>query len=262
MKSLKQIPYAVERIVRAPMEAPTTFADNHVLLCSFPKSGNTWLRFIFANMLRVIEGGAKEVDFHSIDYYAPVIRGNRRLAEISSTTSFPIFLKTHFPWIPQFSKYRSLLIAREPEDVMLSYFIYLNLEKGKKLPDLPLFIRHWRYGVPAWVHYHQTWAERASVIIRYEDLLGDTVGVVARALSSLGYDFPNDVISKAVTLSSKENMRAALKKGGDPHARNKDFQFVRSATKGQGRKSLSRGDLRYVSNCSKELRQKLRDKCV
>ena len=244
---LNNLFYNLERVLRARFDVPVVFNEKHVLLASYPKSGNTWMRFIVSNISRLLDDHPREVDFHSIGNYAPVIRGNRHLPGAVETPGCPLFLKTHFPYVPRFEKYKSILIVRNPEDVMLSYYIYLTQEKGKSLPGISEFIRHWRYGVPAWKNYHLSWMGHYDVLVRYEDLLMDVFGTVKGMYMELGYDVSPMVIKEAIERSSKDNMRQLLKEKGDPCSGNPDFQFVRSGVKGEGNKALGRGDREYLS---------------
>jgi len=254
---LKDMAFSIERALRAHLEVPKIYKNDRVLLCSFPKSGNTWLRFIFANIAYISGGFTERVDFHSIDRYAPTIRGNRRIDNVYNIPECPLMLKTHFPWIRQFEKYPSLLVVRNPEDVMVSYFIYMNEEKGKCFHDISSFIRHWRYGIPAWVNYHSTWIGRANAVVRYENILDNAVEELMKVLQVLGYYFDENLIRRAVKLSTKRNMRVALMENGDPHARNPNFQFVRNATKGEGRSMLSMRDIEYVVENTNDIMTKL-----
>jgi hypothetical protein len=41
--------------------------ESDVILASFPRSGNTWMRFIWANMIAELELGGRVVDFHFVE---------------------------------------------------------------------------------------------------------------------------------------------------------------------------------------------------
>jgi hypothetical protein len=244
---LDNLLYNTEKKLRGAFEVPAVFNGDRVLLASYPKSGNTWLRFIVSNISRLQGSHGREVDFHSIEEYAPVIRGNRHLTGAVETPGCPLFLKTHFPYVPGFGRYKSVLVVRNPEDVMLSYYIYLTQERGNSLPGIGRFVRHWRYGIPAWRNYHLSWMGNYDVLVRYEDLLADAFGTVDRMYKELGYRVSPTVVKEAIECSSKDNMRRVLNEKGDPRSGNPGFQFVRSGVKGEGKRALDRDDIEYIS---------------
>lgn len=228
----------LERRLRAPREVPTWCSPDHILLASFPKSGNTWLRFIISNLSRRLGGHSLPVDFHSVARYVPEIRRNRALEGRIETPGFPLFLKTHFPCIRGFSGYRSVVVIRDPADTLVSYHRHLTGAAGKKLPEMDAFVRHWRYGIDAWRAWYSAWEGHASFILRYEDLLVDALGRTGALLEAFDISVDNDSIESSVARSSKDSMRRAQQKRGDPHPKNRDYQFVGKATSGTAREIL------------------------
>lgn len=246
MNCLHRLLYELRVRVKRRREVPCHYHEGDVLLASFPKSGNTWMRFILANISRVIGGHEGEVDFHTVHLFCPEIARNRSLEGVARTEGFPLFLKTHLPWVSQYRRWPALLIVRNPADVMASYHHSLTEEHGLSFRDISAFVRHWRYGAAAWERFHLAWRGRQTVLLRYEDLLADAACQVAAALEQLGCDVPDDVVRHAVELSSRENMRKALADRGDPCSGNPEFQFVGTAPPGDddgtGPQSLSQAD--------------------
>lgn len=99
---------------------------NHVGVISFPRSGNTWVRHILANLFF---GG----DFGKV----PGLHKNRLAdAEVAETkTGRYIFYKTHEA-NPQTPVSKVLFIYRHPLDAFLSYLNYMS-------------IRNWPFGLKA-----------------------------------------------------------------------------------------------------------------
>lgn len=236
----------LERISRGRLEIPRASNFNHILLASYPKSGNTWLRFILANISRQMGGHKPEVDFHTLDRYVPVIRVNRHLAGRIETLNFPLFLKTHFPWVRGFRAYPSVVLIRDPADTLVSYYRHLSEGAGKRLPELSRFIRHWRYGAPAWSDWYRSWQNRHQALVRYEDLLEEPGSVLQRMFGELGVEVPESIVEESISLSSRDRMRRLQAERGDPNLRNPSFQFVKRARAGAGRETMSEADLRYV----------------
>jgi len=234
MNCLHRLLYELHARVKRRRDVPSHYHDGDVLLASFPKSGNTWMRFILANIARMIGGHDGDVDFHTVHRFCPERARNRSLEGVVRTEGFPLFLKTHLPWGSPYRRWPALLIVRNPADVMVSCHHYLTEEHGLSFRDMSAFVRHWRYGIAAWERFHLAWRDHQTVLVRYEDLLADAAGQVAAALGQLGCDVPDDVVQRAVELSSRENMRKALADRGDPCSDNPEFQFVGAGRPGEG----------------------------
>lgn len=248
---LNNIKYFVERKLRAPFEVPVSFRDNYILLASFPKSGNTWLRFIISNIVNIENNYFKEVDFYNIRYLTPEVRGNRSLNGIKCSPNTPVFLKTHFPYINQFKQYNSVLLYRNPADVLRSYFRYLIEEKGKRFKSFNHFIKHWRYGSSAWVNFHKSWLSRYNYIIKYDNLVNDPFNQIKGLLEYFNYPVSDSTIRNAISFSDRNNMRRVLDEKGDPMAQNKKFQFISEIDSSI---EISSSDLDFIEKQTVEVR--------
>lgn len=217
---------SLERYIRAPYQVPVQYRASDILLASFPKSGSTWLRFIISNIVRILNEEEVDVDFHSLNYYSPHIVRNRRLSGSPAFENTPRFLKTHFYYNGYFSKYRKLLLVRNPEDTLVSYFHYIKNEVGKDVHDFEDFVRHWRWGCNGWNYFHSTWLGSYDSLVHYEELRRDPVGILSEAFKKLNFEVSDSVLEEAIKLSSKENMRTKLKVKGDPFSNNNKYEFV------------------------------------
>jgi len=225
--------YQLERFLRSPLESPSNdFSKQAIILSSYPKSGNTWLRFVVSNVSSIMNSD-EEINFNSIEQYAPVIRGNRNLINMHQTDGVPTFLKSHSAYIPGFSAYKSVVIIRDPFKAIPSYRDYLIKARNKELDDISHFCKHWRYGFNAWAQFVSSWSEKATLFVKYEDLLIDPITEVSKIYSTLGFDIDIDIISKAIELSSRSNMKKSLESKGDPHNKN-GFSFVRNEEENKG----------------------------
>jgi hypothetical protein len=242
--------YELEKYARCYFENPSSFPERGVYLASFPKSGNSWFRFVVSNVNSIIAGDS-DASFHTISNYAPAVRGNRKLSSLVSVDGTPVFLKTHFPFNPFFKGAPAVVVVRDPFYVIPSYYEYLCNAKGKKLSSIEDFFWHWRYGFNAWGKFMSSWRDSENAIfVRYEDLLGDPILAFSQLYKRLGYEISKDVISAAVDKSSRDRMRKSLAEKGDPHNIN-GFQFVKKSGENQGVSNLKNeilGDLR----CSHE----------
>lgn len=254
---LNNLFYTLEKNLRAPFEVPSKFDESHIILASFPKSGNTWMRFVISNIANLHGNFYQEVNFHNIAQLSPEIRGNRQLLNTKNSIHFPIYLKTHFPYNKNFLPYKKVLLLRKPEDVMYSYLVHLEQERGKIFSTQSNFLRHWRYGIDAWYNFHKTWLHNYDYLIKYEDLLLNPKKTLKEMYEYFSIKLDDEIIEQALELSSKENMRKLLNEKGDPNAKNKNFQFVRNAVKGDGKKKFSKKELEYIYDKTNNLYQNL-----
>lgn len=221
---------SIEKLLRAWPQAPRSFLETDIILASYPKSGNTWLRFILSNITKSLSQDPAEVDFHTVNYFSPHVAGaNQSKNGYKEFSNSPRFLKTHFYHIPPFSKYRSLLLIRDPIETLESFYDYQKYEIGKDVGDIESFVKHWRSGIRGWEYFYRTWDKRYTVLVRYEELKSDPLRTVTLSLSQLGVDIDQSVVKEAIDLSTRERMRELLDERGDPFRKTVTYDFVRQS---------------------------------
>lgn len=221
-----------------------------VLLASFPKSGNTWVRFIWANLVSLSELGGRTVDFHTLDEeVAPEYDSNSWGTVVPKTLSR--LVKTHREYDPRlFAGRRAIYIWRHPGDVAISYFHYLNARNDTQdLGGLSEFLRHRKWGLPAWCKHVANWLLHADLVIRYEDLSSNTENTMREVLGVLGGRFIDDqVLQMAIERSSFEHIRALEVERGLPSSSEfkEGFRFTRMGTTGGWQEEFSKSDCSYI----------------
>ncbi|RPH16157.1 MAG: hypothetical protein CBB67_015755 [Alteromonadaceae bacterium TMED7] len=223
--------YELERVLRSKFESPVSYPPNSIILASFPKSGNSWFRFVVSNV-NAVHSGEEYANFQNIGIYAPEIRGNRKLEGAKIFQELPLFLKTHFPYNKYFEGVKAVSLTRNPFYVIPSYYEYLNNARGKKLSNLNDFFWHWRYGFNAWAKFTESWLE-TSITLKYEDFVAEPCSCFSSLYDKLGYRIPETVIHEAVEKSTRKDMAAVLKEKGDPHNIN-GFKFVKEKGENKG----------------------------
>jgi hypothetical protein len=197
---------------------PTNHRVEDIFLVSFPKSGNTWSRFLIANAVKVHFAIETEVNFFSILEIIPAVKNNKkgktvnlRSSGMFGRTDLPRIIKSHSSYNPYFN--RVILLVRDPRDVICSWFNYLKhyqkIEPDTKLSD---FLDSPRYGIDTWVSHTESWCFNQTMdqkikIFRYEDLLKDTTIQLQLIMELLGMKMTEEELGKAIELSSKENMK-------------------------------------------------------
>jgi aryl sulfotransferase len=192
-----------------------------VWIASYPKSGNTWVRFLVCNLL-----------YGPIDSAATLGRLVPDIHELRADTveapSSPVLMKTHYPYSPALplamQTAGAIYVVRDPADVMLSNYYYRR-RSGAALPDgeadfeqyLESFIaahgdpRWLQLGMGCWDGNVRSWLTVQHPFpvlrIRYEDLLADGIGVAGLLARSLGVVADHERLATAVESASFESMR-------------------------------------------------------
>src|SRR5438270_7142656 len=170
--TLRRARAAVAPTPPRPAARGLTVLPTDVLLVSYPRSGNTWLRFLLANALRP----AQVATFADVGAVVPDIydEPDRDLLRRPA----PRVLKSHEPFDERYR--RVLYLVRHPADVAVSYYHYLI--KMRQLPpgfDVARFVESFLGGrlddFRAWGDHVTGWLDlRAGdadfVLLRYEDV--------------------------------------------------------------------------------------------
>lgn len=238
---------------------------NHVVedvfLVSYPKSGNTWLRFLIANALKVHYNVEQDVNlFNILDIIPSIIGdGNLRPEGPFGRTDIPRIIKSHSAYNPYY--YRVILLVRDPRDVMISYYYYLKDRKqiDDKL-EISEFIRHTKYGINRWTEHTKSWyynnygggGGQIIKIFRYEDFLKDTHLQLSSVMDCFGIKINEKLIDEAIALSSKEKMKDSEKKHRSTNIINEKIFFVRKGV-ASGGQELSDLDIEFIANSATDI---------
>ena len=213
------------------------------MLASFPRSGNTWIRFIIANAIRY-EIDGPEVDFNTLAGYVPDLPYHIPTKGALASASHRLVLKTHYPYLPAYKNWPVLLVVREPAAALLSLSENLAQEHSKRIdPDKMVF--GMRSGAVAWREFHRSWLKRDPVLVNYDDLVVDAFNALQSALPQSGILLSDKALRFGVENSSREKMRELRLQRGDPNARGTAFDFVRTAESDRN-KVLSQRSLDYI----------------
>jgi hypothetical protein len=215
---------------------------------SYPRSGNTWTRFLIANLLRPQE----PVTFADIEQLIPdaEAQSSRYLRGIPS----PRTIKSHSYFDPRYP--RVIYIVRDPRDVALSYYDfsrkYRQIEDGypleRYLEDftsghlLSAGWGTWGENVASWVYARG--ARPGYLLLRYEDMKARPEQQVTRIAEFLGIPASPEQLRTAIERSSADRMREMEKTQGKDWITTKDkrsdIPFVRTASAGGWKTKLPR----------------------
>lgn len=223
--------------LKPPGRNLTVFPDD-TFLVSYPKSGNTWSRFLIANLLRPHE----QVGFSNIHQIIPGIDvvPHRDMLRFPR----PRIIKSHQYFDPRYR--RVVCIVRDPRDVALSE--YHAQRKSKRIDDhypIQEFVRRFLAGEScdygSWGEHAASWlstryGQPGFLLLRYEDMLQDTARELSRMAGFLGLHPTSEQIQEAVSRSAADRMRK-LEKSQAPlfnatKGTRQDILFVRNAKGG------------------------------
>lgn len=186
-------------------------------LASFPKSGNTWVRFLlyhyfYGDIANSADLGKRIPDIHAGDF-----------ARASSSTRTQL-VKTHWgisPQMPHIDRTAgAIYIVRHPRDVLLSMLNYYRLrEPSAKWTDehfVRLFIQNGadpgslRNGFGTWEDNVLSWLSQRRfplLVVRYEDMKADTAAELRRMVAFLGEACDESKIQASVAACTFDRMR-------------------------------------------------------
>jgi len=221
---------------------------NDIMLVSYPKSGNTWVRFFLCNIISIAEWDSKTVNFAVVDQTMPEF-GINNLLQPWPHKMIPRFVKTHRIRWPIFRGKQAIYIIRDPRDTMVSFYRY---EQAKQQPryqgDFSGFIRHPRLGLRAWLAHIHAWCPHSQVFT-YEALRTDDVAVFQRMLQSVGVELDQELIQEAARRAKFDQVRSAETKYGldKPGRFKQGYQFTRQGTSGGWKDYFSPEDEAYFA---------------
>ena len=240
--------------------------NEFIWVASYPKSGNTWLRFIVSNL---VFGEAKG----SEDILNIVPDLNEWQGALRHFWQGAHFLKTHLmaDKLPLRMPSRSAIyVVRNPLDMVVSAMAYLQPTDQVMRADLLSQVvtrggfDHWlsvEYG--AWVENTESWTDGSLTFpvltLRYEDMLADPKGHIRKVGDFLGIEVDDQKIEAVAQATSFKSMRklekAEIDKGEaggmfvhERSFKDESFQFMRAGTSGGYRDHLSPEEIETLTN--------------
>ena len=187
----------------------TVFSDD-IFLTSYPRSGNTWIRFLLGTLYT-----GTNLDWFNMDKLVPdIYRCNDRALK---STPRPRLLKSHHPYDSRYPKV--LYISRNPQKVCESYF-YFHVKFGKRPNTKESFDKFFLDFIDGNIGDFASWGENVKswmtnrhnvpngfLFCRYEDFVENTEFEVRRCLNFFGIERTEEDIRNAIKWASADNMR-------------------------------------------------------
>jgi Sulfotransferase domain len=225
----------------------TAVSRRDAWLASYPKSGNTWIKFMLAHLL-----GGREADFDS---------DSTVIADVGSHRATPRVLpgggrliKTHEPYSGPLKHFyrRGIYLIRDGRDVAVSYYYTLirrGLYEGEFGPFLKLFLGGGVDGYGPWHLHVDSWlssrlrGDGSLLVLKYEDLLKEPVEGVSAAMDFLGAPIEPGQAEETIERYSAERMRERERRSRFHESKKrKDIMFVRTAGPGDWARTFTPED--------------------
>jgi hypothetical protein len=179
-----------------------------LFIASYPRSGTTWLRFLLFELLTGEPSG-----FVSVNKSIPYVGEHQRAPRLLPNGGRVI--KTHEVFLRGVGS--AIYVVRDPRSVVLSEYLW-QLRTGLFEGSFDVFFdgfiagRANPYG--RWDRHVDVWS-RSSIqtagrllVVRFEDLRGDTHAELKRVLGFLGLNLDRFLIDRAVAHNELAEMRA------------------------------------------------------
>jgi hypothetical protein len=187
-----------------------------ILLASYPQSGNTWLRFLIANLLHP----DREVSFGNL--HQLILDPDVTVKRDFDRAQRPRIITSESSFDPRYR--RIVYLVRDPRDVVLSQ--YHNLRQMGRIEDqFPLedsverFLRgENNRHLGSWGENAGSWLATRShhpgfLLLRYEDLLSGTARELTRVAEFVGLQSTPESIAQAIERSSAQPREGEKKQG-------------------------------------------------
>lgn len=192
-------------------------------LASYPKAGNTWLRYLLYCYFFGPPASTADLTGRIPDLHVP------GAVQRAKAHDGRLFVKTHFmrshlhPLVERTAQF--IYVARHPADMLLSNLRYRPLlyaaGKDQRVDDASYALefirgagdsRWYSMGYGTLLEHADSWLttpREPHAVVRYEDLQKDAASELARLLAAIGVEPDPDRCARAAQDSSFERMRAA-----------------------------------------------------
>lgn len=191
-------------------------------LASYPKSGNTWVRFLIYQYFH--GAAASSID---ITRFIPGFH-NRNQMKSAGLFDGAMFIKTHFPLGPHIPSHEGAIgciyVVRHPRDVILSCLNYARLtgmlSDSQGIAD-EAYVRSFlalggaaeylKLQFGTFENHYKSWLDQSAIptlLVRYEDLKSEPARQLSRIIAFLGHEPDAAKVEQSVALSSFERLQA------------------------------------------------------
>jgi hypothetical protein len=250
--------YARVRSYVGPLVGPLSHEFQHLrvregdaFVASYPRSGNTWLRFMLFEALT-----GTPAEFNSVRRAIPHVNPYRDTQPLLASGA-RLFL-THEQYGRHYRRAAVVYLVRDVRDVIISEYGRRHMVRSYA-KDFDHFLEDFLRGrihrIGSWTDHVAGWMQSAAIgdgsliLVRYEDLKTDPARKLSEILQFLGEPRSPSVIRGAVDNNNLEAMREKEDRVRLPEAR-PGFRFVNKGVSGSWREALNPGQIRQIEEAS------------
>ena len=179
--------------------------ENKILIYGFPKSGNTWVRFLIYNYLNLLNNinVTKTISFDKLNELQNNVMD--RGTTFYNKKGYPIIYRTHKIFVKPYLLFdKRIFIHRNPLDTLISsYYFYKNREipfsgDDKKYRDLLFDINFYvRYKLEDWINFYTQSVKYAHLNINYSDIISNPHRILLKIVEFLDLEVNKKFIDKS-----------------------------------------------------------------
>ncbi len=214
-----------------------------VFLVSYPKSGNTWLRFILAYLKN---GTSTTINFHQLENIVPDVYVSK---DIIDTQKSGRIIKTHDIFFEGYP--RVIYIHRDYRDALISYYYFVLAYKFfdgtfSEFIRSNIVLRHgsWKQHIKAMKKYKQENPDKI-LVLSYESLLNNFDKSVESINRFCGFKKEVD-LNKLKEKTSFSELKKIENEFGSRFMSNTKQNFVREGKSGGWKDFYSKEDLDFL----------------
>jgi len=242
-----------------------SYNDNKILLFGYPKSGNTWLRFLLFNYLNLLlnKTQTKTLTYEELNSIQNNIMD--RATTFLPKDGYPLFYRTHKIYKKPYDLFDfKIFIHRNPLDTLVSaYYFYRdriipfpndNKNEVKDLHDIDYYVKtKFLY----WKNFYDKSVHEADYVVNYSNLKANCFHELKSLIIFLRWNLDEDLINKSIRLSSFDNIKKmseiySQKYGNAPKDGSFKGNFTRSGVDGQFLDELDNSTISFVKNRFKD----------
>jgi hypothetical protein len=195
-------------------------SNDHVYLIAYPKSGNTWMRVLLANMLN--DKPDLDIAFHNVGDFIPDSHIPEQRKYVTNPdshfNSLPIHLiKSHDGYKGFYRGKKVIYLVRNGAKVIPSFFHYINARKAVKVSYEDILNGRASHSFGSWFKHVSSWLDRKTeniLVVEYEKLRKNTETELQRIGEFLGLNLNKEKLQLAIKKSDFGNMKELESKYG------------------------------------------------
>ena len=237
------------------------FPEKKILMYGYPKSGNTWLRFLIYNYFSLLKNNSlnNTITYDTLNRLQNNVldRGNTFIPD----SDFPLLYRTHKSYFRSYDLFDyKIFIHRNPMDTLISaYHFYKNRdmpfsdEKKSVRRDMQDINFYVRYKLDSWIKFYYISIKHSDFAINYSHLKSNPSFLLSSLIDDIGWVKNDILINRSVFLSSFDNIKKMGREnkqiyGNGPKDGSFIGEFTRSGIEGQFKNDLDKDTILFVLN--------------